>query len=201
MLGTLAPGAAVTIRTRTRVLVAATLRSVVVVSSQTPETNTANNMAEAGVTTFLPATAIRAHVSAPAFVPFGRRFTYRVAVTGGGPSGATSVRLCTQPPRSLTEVRVPGTFRFQDRYCRDIGVLGLGRSASFLVSALPSHSGQLVLDARATAANLPTPSRDSTPVLVGPPPACAATSPAAKPTARATRSTRGAAKPVAHAAC
>ena len=51
-LGTLAPGATVTVRTRSRILVLAALRSIVVVSSQTPETNTANNMAQANLTTF-----------------------------------------------------------------------------------------------------------------------------------------------------
>jgi choice-of-anchor A domain-containing protein len=193
-LGTLAPGAVVTIRTRTRVLVAATLRSVVVVSSNTPETNTANNMAEAGVRTFLTATAIRARISAPAYVPFGRRLTYRVTVTGGAPSGATSVRLCTRPPTSLIEVRAPGASSVAGRYCRDIGVLGRGRSTSFLVSALAAHSGPLTLYALATAASLTSPSRDSTTVLVGAPPACAAVDRAHTPPPNVT-------KPVAHVAC
>jgi len=174
-IGTLAPGAVVTIRTRTRVLVAAVLHSVVVVSSDTLDSNPANNLAEAGVTTYLPATAIRAHVTAPPVVPFGRRFTYRVAITGGPPTGAQSVQLCTRPPAGLLTVRAPGTFRSHDRHCRDIAGLARGRTSSFLVSAVPSRSGHFTVDAQGTAAALSGVSRDTAPVRVGAVAACAAT--------------------------
>jgi choice-of-anchor A domain-containing protein len=184
-LGTMAPGAVVTIRTRTRILVAASLHSVVVVSSETPDANTANNMAVAGVATFLPATAIRARVSAPPFVPFGRRFSYRVSVSGGKPTGASAVRLCTRPPSVLLQVRASGTYRSGALYCRDILALPRDRSVSFLVSAVPSRSGRLKVDARATAANLPRESRDTAPVLVGAIAVCPAVVTRTQPVARA----------------
>lgn len=183
-LGTLTRGAAVTIRTRTRILVAAVLHSVVVVSSDTPDSNPANNLAQAGVTTYLPATAIRAHVSAPPVVPFGRRFSYRVSITGGAPTGALAVQLCTRPPAGLLTVRAPGTFRSHGRYCRNIAALPRGRTVSFLVSAVPSRSGRFTVDARGTAAALSGVSRDTAPVRVGAVAACAATRPRA-PVARA----------------
>lgn len=183
-LGTMAPGAVVTIRTRTRILVAAALHSVVVVSSDTPDANTANNMAVAGVTTFLPATAIRARVSAPPLVPFGRRFSYQVSVSGEKPTGASAVRLCTRPPSVLLQVRAHGTYRSGALYCRNILALPRGRSVSFLVSGVPSRSGRLKVDARATAANLPRESRDTAPVLVGAVAACPAVVVRTQPVAR-----------------
>ena len=87
-LGTLAPDAKVTIRTHTKVLVARALRSVVVVSSNTTETNTANNIAVADVLATSPKQSIHAAISAPPTGRAARRLTYRVTVVGGHPSGA-----------------------------------------------------------------------------------------------------------------
>jgi hypothetical protein len=197
VLGTLAPGASVTIRTRTRIMVVAALRSIVVVSSQTEDPNTANNMAEAGVITVTEAT-VRAHISAPSFVPFGARFSYRASVTGTSSTAVSTVRLCTRPPSSLLQVNAPGTFRLRGLYCLDIPRLAPGQTAGFDVSATPSRSGRLTVPDQAAAAGLPGISRASAPVLVGPEAACPAVAragrkPVTRPTIRSV--------PVARAAC
>jgi Domain of unknown function DUF11 len=196
-LGTLAPGATVTIRSRTQVLVAAQLRSIVVVSSNTPETNTTNNMAIAALTTHLPRPVVHARVSAPPIGRVGTRLVYRVSVIGGGRAGATSVRLCTRPPNSLISVRAAGTFAYRGLRCRSVARLGRGRSMGFTVSALASARGHLFPFARATAVGVARPSRAVTRVLVlGPAVACPARAPVAK--APATGSPKA---PLAHAAC
>ena len=170
-LGTLAPGGSVTIRSRTRIRLAATLRSVVMVSSDTPDPNIANDMAEAGVTAFVD-TPVRAGISAPSFVPFGTRFSYRPTVTGTSSTTAVDVRLCTQPPSSLLQVLAPGTFRIRGLYCQDFARLAPGQTVGFNVSAIPSRSGRLVVTDIATVAGLPRVSRASAPVLVGSVAAC-----------------------------
>ena len=182
-LGTLAPGATVTIRTRTRVLVVATLRSIVVVSSDTPDTNTANNTAEANVTTFSHAN-VHAQITAPPTGRVAAPLSYRVFATLGRKSQATALRLCTRPPASFVQVKVPGTFKYRGVYCRDYGHVLPGRSVSFLVSAFPSATGRLTPDARATAVGAPRESRVSAVIVVAGASAC----PAAK-------------RPTAHAAC
>jgi hypothetical protein len=112
----------VTIRTRTRILVAGNLRSVVVVSSQTEDPNTANNMAEAGVTAVVD-TPVQARITAPSYVPFGTGFTYHATVTGTSSFIALDVRLCTRPPNSLLQIQAPGSFRLGGLYCQDIARL------------------------------------------------------------------------------
>ena len=189
-LGTLAPGATVTIRTRTRILVAASLRSIVVVSSQTPETNTANNMAQANVTAFSSA-SVHAQISAPPSGRVAARLTYRVSATPGHTSQRTDVRLCTQPPRSFVQVSAPGTYRYRGPYCRNYTRVKPGGSVSFLVTAFPSATGRLIADARATAVGAPRESRASAPILVGAAVAC--------PAAIGTAARRQ--RPTAHAAC
>jgi len=182
-LGTLAPGAVVTIRTRTRVLVAATLHSVVVVSSDTPDPNTTNNMANAGlVTEAVP--VIHAHVSAPASVAFGSRFTYRAGVSVTGRFAATAVRLCTRPPAGLLTVRAPGTYRLHGSRCRNFGTVQPGHTAGFQVSGVASRSGRLTIGDVATAVDARS-SRASAPVVVGAVAACPALSRRARPVARA----------------
>ncbi|MGZ4165458.1 MAG: collagen-binding domain-containing protein [Solirubrobacteraceae bacterium] len=187
-LGTLAPGATVTIRSVTRVLVAASLRSIVVVSSDTPETNTANNMAIALVTTTSPTAALAAHVAAPPVVHVTQRLRYRVSVTPRGKAGAASVRLCTKAPASLLAVRAPGTVIFNGQRCRTAAFLAAGRTLSFTVSGLASARGHVFPFARATAVDV-VPARAATRVLVlGPLVACTAAHLAARhrpPTARA----------------
>lgn len=170
-LGTLAPGASVTIRTRTRILVAAALRSIVVVSSDTTDPNTSNNMAEADLSA-VPDTTVRAGISAPAFVPFGTRFSYRATVTGTSSTAAKLVRLCTRAPGSLLQVQAPGTFRLHGLYCQDIARLGSGHTAGFTVSGTPSRSGRLIVSDHASQAGLARVSRAFAPVLVGPTAAC-----------------------------
>ncbi len=190
-LGTLASGATVTIRTRTRILVAATLTSTVTVSSQTSDTNTTDNTAAARVTTTLRPASIRAGISAPATGRVGASLTYEASVRGGGPAGATTVRLCTRPPSGFVQVRAPGTFRFRGLYCQDFGRVGAGRSVSFRVSGFPSRTGRLLASARATAIGVARPSRASAPIDVAGPVACTA----------ASRAPRGGPGPPAHAAC
>jgi choice-of-anchor A domain-containing protein len=186
----LPPGATVTISTRTRILVAAPLRSIVTVSSDTPERNTANNMAIALVTTVVPTPVIAAHVVATSAVHLGQRVRYRVAVTGGGKAGATSVRLCTKPPPSLVAVRAPGTIAYQGQRCRTTAALAAGHSMSFTVTGLASARGHLFPSAHATAVDVARPARAVAHVLVlGPLVACPAVAHASRghepPTARA----------------
>ena len=178
----------VTIRTRARVLVAAQLRSIVVVSSSTPETNTANNMAIALVTSFASKPVIRADVAASPLVHVGQRVHYRVMVTGAGKAGATSVRLCTKAPRTLISVHAPGTIAFNGQICRTTAHLATGRALSFAVSGLASARGHLFPFARATAVDVARPAHAVTRVVVlGPLLACpASVRPGRKPpTARA----------------
>jgi hypothetical protein len=190
-LGTLAPGAKVTIRTRTDVLVARALRSVVVVSSDTAETNTANNIAVADVLATSAKQSIHTRISAPPTGSVGRVLTYRVSVVGGQPSGAESVRLCTTPPSSLVQVRAPGTFRFRGQYCRDYTRLRRGQSVSFVVHGSPSATGRLRAVARATAVEVARASRVTAHILVGAAVACPAS----------VRLGGRVGGPVAHAAC
>ena len=190
-LGTLAPGASVTIRTRTRILVAAALRSIVVVSSETDDTNTTNNMAAANVRSYLPPSAIQAHISAPPSGRVGAQLSYVVSVSGGPPAGASTVRLCTQPPSSFVQVRAPGTFKYRGLYCRDYTRIGRDQSVAFTIYGFPSATGRLRASAHATAVDVAQPSRATVTILV----ASAAACPAAVRTAVRGR------PPTAHAAC
>ena len=173
-LGTLAPGDTVTIRSRTQVLVAAPLRSIVVVSSDTSETNTTNNIAIALVTSFAPTAKIRAGISAPPVVHVGQRLRYRVTVTSGTTS-AHAVRLCTKTPATLIAVRAPGTFAYRGLRCATADHLGAGRSLAFTVSGLASARGHVFPSTSATAVDAARPAHASTRVVVlGPVLACSA---------------------------
>ncbi|HTU80237.1 MAG TPA: choice-of-anchor A family protein [Solirubrobacteraceae bacterium] len=185
-LGTLAPGAEVTIRTRTRILVAAALHSIVVVSSESKETNTADKMAIAAVTTYLPKPAVRPHITAPAVVHVATTLRYHVTVTGE----ARTVRLCTSPPRSLIHVHGRGLLVYRGRYCLDVPRLARGQAFGFTITGLATRLGQLPLGVEATAARLARPARAATHVsVIGPTAAC--------PAAHTTRTK----KPVARTAC
>lgn len=184
-LGTLVPGAQVTIRTRTRILVAAALHSIVVVSSQTKETNTANNMAIAAVTTHLPAPHIQAHITAPALVHVATPVQYRVSVTGA----ARTVRLCSTPPRGLIDVHGHGLSVYRGRFCIDVPSLPRGRTFGFTLTGIAATLGRLPLSARATAAGLARPAKASTNVSV------------IGPTATCTAQTHHTRQPTGHAAC
>jgi choice-of-anchor A domain-containing protein len=191
-LGTIAPGATVTIRTRTRILVEARLTSTVTVSSQTPETNTTNNTGSATVTATPRRASIRAGISAPPTGHVARRLIYEVSVRSGGPGTANTVRLCTRPPTGFVQVRAARTFRFRGLYCRDFGHVAAGRSVSFRVSGFPSRTGRLRAAARATAVGVARPSHVSAPIDVAAPAvACPASA----------RARRPGAAPTAHAAC
>ena len=107
-LGTLAPGQEVVVRARVRVLVANALRSVVVVTSTTPDSNATNNADVAGVVAHRRPAAIAAGISAPATGRVGVRFSYRVTATGRGSQGASFVRLCAPPTETITEVQALG---------------------------------------------------------------------------------------------
>src|SRR6201999_1148588 len=79
-LGTLPPGATVTIRSQARVLVALPLRSVLIVSSDTPETNTTSNTSIARFTAFAPTPKIGVSIGPEAIVHVGQHVRYRVSV-------------------------------------------------------------------------------------------------------------------------
>ena len=153
-LGTMAPGAEVVVRSRTRVLVAAPLQSVVVVSTPTPESNTTNNTALAPVLVRERAPHLRVGISAPGSGRVGVGLRYRVSVTGTGQHGAKNVRLCAPGAATLTEIHADSTFAARDARCRDIRDLPRGRTVSFAVSGVPAARGLLRLTAAATAIEL-----------------------------------------------
>jgi hypothetical protein len=190
-LGTLAPGATVTIRTRTRILVAARLTSTVTVSSDTPETNTTNNTASATFTATSLRMSIHAGISSPPTGNVGAGLSYAVSARSGGPGSASTVRLCTRPPSGFVQISAPGTFRFQGVYCQNFGHVAAGRSVSFPVFGFPSRTGRLVASARATAVSVTRASRAFAPIEVAGPAACPA----------ASQVRRGESGPPAHAAC
>ena len=200
VLGTLNPGATVTIRSRARILVAAALRSVVIVSSDTPETNTANNTSIAPVTAFAPTPKLGVAIGPEATVHIGQRVRYRVTATGRGTAGAETVRLCTKVPATLIAARAPGTVVFRGSRCRTAARLGAGRTLSFTVSALASARGHLSPAATATATDITRPVRAATRIhVLGPLVACPSSARAAalpRPVASARRP-----PPLARAAC
>lgn len=198
-LGTLAPGATVTVRTRTRVLVVAELRSIVVVSSDTQDTNMTNNMAEANVTTFSSAT-VHAQISAPPSERVAEPLNYRVFASLGRGSPPGAVRLCTTQPESFVQVRAPGTFKYKGVHCRNFAFVRAGQSVSFLVSAFPSATGRVTPSVRATAVGAAREARASADILVGAAAACpASVATDSHPTdSHATASGR---RPLAYPAC
>ncbi|HEY1716270.1 MAG TPA: collagen-binding domain-containing protein [Solirubrobacteraceae bacterium] len=173
-LGTLAPGMTVTIRSRARILVAQSLRSVLIVSSETAETNTTNNTSIAPVTGFAPTPKIGVSIGPRATVHVGQRVRYRVSVTGGGKAGAASVRLCTKVPATLIAAHAPGTLKFGGQLCRTTAHLGARSTLSFTVSALAWARGHLSPSAAATASDIARPVRAVTRIhVLGPLVACA----------------------------
>jgi hypothetical protein len=173
-LGTLAPGAQVTIRARAVMLVASPLQSVIMASSQTPESNTTNNVDVAPVLVREAAPHLRVGISAPPSGRVGAGLQYRVKVTGTGPNGARTVRLCAPRASTLTEVRADGTFGLRGARCRDISRLPRGRTVSFVVSGVPAAAGRLNLVATATAIDLPGTARATAQVPITGPLACPA---------------------------
>jgi choice-of-anchor A domain-containing protein len=148
---TLPAGAEVVIRVRARVLVGGIYKSVVVTSSQTPDPNTANNIAATGLVVRRPANVAVA-VRAPASAGVGEPVSYRIVARGTGRDGAASVRFCHRPPARLLMTSAPGTFRYRGQVCRDVSRLARGQRASFVVHAIPAASaGGRTLPLRATA--------------------------------------------------
>ena len=171
-LGTMAPGAQVVVRSRTRVLVAAPLQSVVFASTPTPESNTTNNTALAPVLVRERAPHLHVGISAPASGRVGVGLRYRVSVTGTGRHGARNVRLCAPHAATLTEIHADGTFAVRSARCRDIRDLPRGRTVSFAVSGVPAARGLLRLTAVASAIELSGTERAVARVPIGGPAAC-----------------------------
>ena len=153
-VGTLAPGQEVVIRARARIFVAHSLRSVVLATSTTPDSNATNNASVAGFVTLRRPPALAAGISAPATGRVGVRFTYRVMATGRGSAGASFVRLCAPPTTRVMQIRAPGTFRSRGAPCRDYRRIRPGQTVGFTVSGVPAASGRLPLSARANALDL-----------------------------------------------
>jgi hypothetical protein len=156
------------------VLVVAALHSVVVLSSETKETNTANNMAIAGLTTYAPKARVRVRVSGPSVVHAGKPVRYRVSVTGSGPK----VQVCSTPPERLAPVR-PSAARggsahtagatvhfYRGRYCLNIAHLRGGRTVGFTLSGVAGSPGRAHLSAEVSAAGLRRPRRASRGLLI-----------------------------------
>jgi choice-of-anchor A domain-containing protein len=171
-LCTLTPGAEVTVRSRVRIGVAAPLNSVVLASSRTTESNTTNNTGLAPLTVAEPEPHLRLRVSAPSRGRVGSLLSYRVSVTGTGPHGARSVRLCALRPTDVTGLRAPATFAYGRARCRNIRRLARGRTVSINVAAVPAAGGRLTLTARATAAGLAGAASARSQVPIAAPAAC-----------------------------
>ncbi|ADB48840.1 choice-of-anchor A family protein [Conexibacter woesei] len=170
-LGTLQPGQDVVVRVAARVLAAHPLRSVVMVSSPTPDTNATNNFDHAHLRVLLPPPRVAAAIAAPRSVRAGAPLSYRVSAIGTGRRGARFVRFCHRPPAGLLVSSAPGAIRRGDLLCRDVSALGRGQRSSFVVRAVAAASAagrRLRLGVTALAPGAP-PSRTSTPlrVLVG----------------------------------
>jgi choice-of-anchor A domain-containing protein len=148
---TVPPGTEVVIRVRARLLRPGAYKSVVVVSSETPDPNTTNNAAAAGLVVRRPA-KVAVAVRAPATAGVGVPVSYRVVARGAGTDGADSVRFCHRPPAGLLVTSAAGTFRYRGQVCRDVRRLARGQQASFVVRAIPAASaGGRMLRLRATA--------------------------------------------------
>jgi choice-of-anchor A domain-containing protein len=172
-LGTLAPGQAVTIRGEARVLIPGALKSVVVVSSPTPESNTTNNIGTDGIVVRTPVSPLRVVVRSPAAARVGQTVRYRVSVTAPG-RGVSAVRLCHRPAPGLLVLSARGTERVDGRRCLDIRRLGTGRTRSFTVRALASGAAagdNVVLTAAADSPGRARPARgaDRTRVIAAEP--------------------------------
>jgi hypothetical protein len=152
--------------------VAGQLQSVVMASSQTPESNTTNNIDLAPVTVRDAAPHLRVGISAPPSGRVGAGLDYRVRVTGTGSDGARTVRLCAPRAATLTEVHAPGPFAVRRARCQDISRLPRGRTVSFVVSGVPAAAGSLRLLATATAIDLPGVARATAQVPITGPFAC-----------------------------
>jgi hypothetical protein len=141
-------------------------------SSQTPESNTTNNVDVAPVAVREAAPHLRVGISAPPAGRVGAGLQYRVKVTGTGQDGARTVRLCAPRAATLTEVRADGTFGVRGARCRDISRLPRGRTVSFVVSGVPAAAGRLKLAATATAVDLSGVARATAQVPITGPLAC-----------------------------
>src|SRR3954469_327587 len=171
-LGTLNPGAEVTVRSRARIGVVAPLKSVVLASSRTTESNTTNNTGLAPLTVAEADPHLQVRVSAPSRGRVGSLLSYRVSVTGTGTHGARSVRLCALRPTDVTGLRAPATFAYGHARCRNIRQLARGRTVSIDVAAVPAAGGRLTLTARATAVGLARAASPRTQVPIDAPAAC-----------------------------
>lgn len=155
-LGAMAPGQSVTIHAQGRVLVPGELKTVVAVSSPTPETNTTNNIGTDGLVARAPAPPLRVAVRAPASARVGETVRYRVSVTATG-RGVSAVRLCHRPSRGLLVLSAGPSAEVHGRRCLDVRRLPAGRTRSFTVRALAS--GRAAGDRVRLAATADSPGR------------------------------------------
>ncbi|WCB92433.1 hypothetical protein DSM104299_01128 [Baekduia alba] len=160
-VGTLAPGAKVTVVARGRMLVAGSYKSVVQASSPTPESNTTNNVGVDGVVVTSRSAPLRVGVRSPAVAVAGQRVTYRVSVRASLHE-VSAVQLCHRPARGLLVLSAPGTYQSHGRLCMDISRLRAGHTSAFLVHAVASaqYAGRRVLlPASADSPNRARPAR------------------------------------------
>jgi choice-of-anchor A domain-containing protein len=150
-LGTLQPGARVTVVAEGEMLRTGSYKSVVTVSSPTPESNLTNNTGMDGVV--VGAAPLRVTVRSPRSVHTGDRVSYRVSVRAPA-GGVDAVRLCHTPTRGLLVSSAPGTRRSGRRICLDISHLASGATRAFTVHAVASaqYAGRSVLLPAAAAA-------------------------------------------------
>jgi choice-of-anchor A domain-containing protein len=160
-LGTLQPGARVTVTARGQMLRSGSYKSVIIASSPTPERNLTNNIGMDGVVVAAATPPLAVTVRSPGVVHAGDRVRYRVAVHAPS-DGVDAVRLCHRPARGLLVMSAPGTQRIGGRLCLDITRLRSGATRAFTVNAVASaqYAGRRVLlPAAADSPDRPRPVR------------------------------------------
>jgi hypothetical protein len=155
-LGTMALGQEHALRAGVRPLVLGSLTSVVRVTSCTPEVNTTNNVASAGI---VVAATLKVAVAAPTRALVGALMRYQVRAHVGSRAPASFVRICQRPPQGLLVTSAPGTFRYRGSICRDLESIEHSGSAGFTVYAVPGAATAghtLSLPAQASAPGIVT---------------------------------------------
>lgn len=127
-----------------------------VVQSATPDENTGNNEATAGLT-FEASSDLSIDKTGPTEVVAGTSLTYTLEVTNGGPSTATGVTVTDELPAGVEFVSAtPSTGSVNESggtVVWNVGTMGAGdtQSLDIVVDVLPQTTSELVNDAAVTS--------------------------------------------------
>jgi uncharacterized repeat protein (TIGR01451 family) len=151
-LGTLAPGAKVTITVVARPLAAGTLRNSASVTGDAPDPKTDNNLD--GAATGVRGVLRISKVAGASTVVAGGTLSYRIRVTNASPFAVDAVKVCDDLPSGLVYVSSSPRARLTSgRYCWTIATLGArkARTLTIRVRVLRGASGRKVNVATATS--------------------------------------------------